>query len=58
MLGVRLEVDAMIVTSPILAAQLIRCINRAGINVTAWCCRPWPYPVSLSADEKDLRFPG
>jgi cell division protein FtsA len=56
MLGVRLEVDAMIVTSPITSLRnLIRCINRAGINVNGMVLQALALSeVSLSADEKDL----
>ncbi len=56
MLGVRLEVDAMIVTSPITSLRnLMRCINRAGINVSSMVLQPLAAAeVSLSADEKEL----
>ncbi|NLY39340.1 MAG: cell division protein FtsA, partial [Firmicutes bacterium] len=56
MLGVRLEVDAMIVTSPITSLRnLLRCINRAGINVSGMVLQALALSeVSLSADEKEL----
>ncbi|MEW5786019.1 MAG: cell division protein FtsA [Bacillota bacterium] len=56
MLGVRLEVDAMIVTSPITSLRnLIRCINRAGINVNGMILHALASSeITLSADEKDL----
>ena len=56
MLGVRLEVDAMIVTSPITSLRnLMRCINRAGVNVSSMVLQPLAAAeVSLSADEKEL----
>ncbi|HOA35145.1 MAG TPA: cell division protein FtsA [Bacillota bacterium] len=56
MLGVRLEVDAMIVTSPITSLRnLTRCVNRAGINVTGMVLQPLAAAeVALSADEKEL----
>ncbi|HPU01350.1 MAG: cell division protein FtsA [Firmicutes bacterium] len=56
MLGVRLEVDAMIVTSPITSLRnLTRCINRAGINVSGMVLQPLAAAeVSLTDDEKEL----
>ena len=56
MLGVRLEVDAMIVTSPITSLRnLIRCTNRAGISEKGLILQALANAeVSLSADEKEL----
>lgn len=56
MLGVRLEVDAMIVTSPMTSLRnLLRCINRAGIEVKGFILQSMANAeVSLSPDEKDL----
>lgn len=56
MLGVRLEVDAMILTSPITSLRnLTRCITRAGIDVAGMVLQPLAAAeVSLSADEKEL----
>jgi len=56
MLGVRLEVDAMIITSPITSLRnLTRCINRAGINVNGLVLQSLANAeVALSGDEKEL----
>jgi cell division protein FtsA len=56
MLGVRLEVDAMIVTSPITHLRnLLRCIGRAGVNVSGLILQALANAeVALSADEKEL----
>lgn len=56
MLGVRLEVDAMILTSPITSLRnLTRCVARAGINSDGMVLQPLAAAeVSLSADEKEL----
>lgn len=56
MLGVRLEVDAMILTSPITSLRnLTRCVARAGINGAGMVLQPLAAAeVSLSADEKEL----
>ena len=41
MLGVRLEIDAMIVTSPTTSLRnLMRCVNRAGIDVSGMVLQP------------------
>lgn len=56
MLGVRLEVDALVVTSLITSLHnLLRCINRAGINIKgivlqAMACSE----LALSTDEREL----
>ncbi|NLA27005.1 MAG: cell division protein FtsA [Firmicutes bacterium] len=56
MLGVRLEVDAMVLTNPITALRnLTRCVTRAGIGVAGMVLQPLAAAeVSLSADEKEL----
>ena len=51
------EVDAMIV-QPSSLRNLLRCMNRAGINVSGMVLRAWPCRVSLSADEKSSAFSG
>ncbi len=52
MLGVRLEVDAMIITSPITSLRnLIRCVNRAGVDVQGMVLQSLANAeVSLSRD--------
>lgn len=56
MLGVRLEVDAMIITSPVtFLRNLIRCINRAGVAVQGMVLQSLANAaVSLSPDEMEL----
>jgi cell division protein FtsA len=56
MLGVRLEVDAMIVTSRIsFLRNLIKCVNRAGLNVNGLVLQSLANAeISLSGDEKEL----
>jgi len=56
MLGVRLEVDAQIVTSLITSLHnLLRCVNRAGVNIDGLVLQAMANSeVSLSSDEKDL----
>ncbi len=56
MLGVRLEVDAMIITSPITSLRnLIRCVNRAGVTVQGMVLQTLANAeVSLSRDEREL----
>ncbi len=56
MLGVRLEVDATIVTSPATSLRnLVRCINRAGINVNGIILHALANSeVCLTGDEKEL----
>ena len=56
MLGVRLEIDAMIVTSPTtFLRNLMRCVNRAGIDVSGMVLQPLAAAeVALSDDEKEL----
>ena len=56
MLGVRLEVDAQVVTSLITSLHnLLRCVNRAGININGLVLQALANAeVSLSADEKEL----
>ncbi len=56
MLGVRLEVDAMIVTSRMsFLRNLIKCVNRAGISVNGLVLQSLANAeVSLSGDEKEL----
>ncbi len=56
MLGVRLEIDALIVTSPITSLRnLMRCVNRAGINVEGMVLLSLAgSEVALSSDEKEL----
>lgn len=56
MLGVRLEVDAMIITSPITSLRnLTRCVNRAGVSEKGLILQSLANAeISLSADEKEL----
>lgn len=56
MLGVRLEVDALIVTSLITSLHnLLRCVNRAGISVRGLVLQAMANSeVCLSADERNL----
>ncbi|MBW6464205.1 MAG: cell division protein FtsA [Bacillota bacterium] len=56
MLGVRLEVDAMVVTSLITSLHnLLRCINKAGINIRGLVLQALANAeVSLTSDERDL----
>ncbi|MDY6825710.1 MAG: cell division protein FtsA [Bacillota bacterium] len=56
MLGVRLEVDALVVTSLITSLHnLLRCINRAGININGLVLQAMANSeVSLSPDEREL----
>jgi len=56
MLGVRLEVDALVVTTTITTLKnLIRCINRAGIEVSGLVLQSLANSeVALSRDEKEL----
>ncbi len=56
MLGVRLEVDAQVVTSLITSLHnLLRCVNRAGITINGLVLQALANAeVSLSADEKEL----
>jgi cell division protein FtsA len=56
MSGVRLEVDALVVTSLITSLHnLLRCVNRAGINVNSLVLQALANSeISLSADERDL----
>ena len=56
MLGVRLEVDAMIVTSLTTSLHnLLRCINRAGININGLVLQALANAeVALTPDERDL----
>jgi len=56
MLGVRLEVDALIITSSITSLRnLIRCVNRAGIEVKGLVLQSLANSeVALSKDEKEL----
>ncbi len=56
MLGVRLEVDAMIITSPVTTLRnLTRCVNRAGINVNGLVLQSLANAeIALSGDEKEL----
>ena len=56
MLGVRLEVDAQIVTSLITSLHnLLRCVNRSGININGLVLQAMANSeISLSPDEKDL----
>ncbi len=56
MLGVRLEVDAQVVTSLITSLHnLLRCVNRAGITINGLVLQALANSeVSLSPDEKDL----
>ena len=56
MLGVRLEVDALVVTSLITSLHnLLRCINRAGINISGLVLQALANAeVSLTPDERDL----
>ncbi len=56
MLGVRLEVDAMIVTSRVsFLRNLVRCVNRAGLDVSGLVLHALANAeIALSADEKEL----
>ena len=56
MLGVRLAIDAAVVTSSITSlSNLVRCVNRAGINVEGMVLLPLAgAEVALSSDEKEL----
>ncbi len=56
MLGVRLEVDALVVTSLITSLHnLLRCVNKAGINIRGLILQALANSeISLSPDEKDL----
>jgi cell division protein FtsA len=56
MLGVRLEVDALVVTSLITSLHnMLRCINKAGIGIRGLVLQAMANSeVSLSPDEKDL----
>ncbi len=56
MLGVRLEVDALVVTSLITSLHnLLRCINKAGITIRGLILQALANAeISLSPDEKDL----
>ena len=56
MLGVRLEVDALVVTSLITSLHnLLRCVNKAGINIRGLILQALANAeISLSPDEKDL----
>lgn len=56
MLGVRLEVDALVVTSLITSLHnLLRCINRAGLSVKGLVLQSMANAeVYLSGDERDL----
>ena len=56
MLGVRLEVDALVVTSLITSLHnLLRCINRAGISVRGLVLQAMANAeISLSPDEREL----
>ncbi len=56
MLGVRLEVDAAVVTSALTSLRnLMRCVNRAGINIDGMVLLSLAgAEVALSSDEKEL----
>jgi cell division protein FtsA len=56
MLGVRLEVDALVVTSVITSLHnLLRCINRAGISIRGLVLQAMANSeISLSPDEREL----
>ncbi len=56
MLGVRLEIDALVVTSLITSLHnLLRCINRAGVSINALVLQAMANSeVILSPDERDL----
>ena len=56
MLGVRLEVDAQVVTSLITSLHnLLRCINRAGVTINGLVLQAMANSeISLSPDERDL----
>ncbi len=56
MLGVRLEVDALVVTSLITSLHnLLRCVNKAGINIRGLILQALANSeISLSPDEKGL----
>ena len=56
MLGVRLEVDALVVTSLITSLHnMLRCINRAGISIKGLVLQAMANSeIALSSDERDL----
>ncbi len=56
MLGVRLEVDALVVSSLITSLHnLLRCVNRAGININGIILQSMANSeIALSPDERDL----
>jgi cell division protein FtsA len=56
MLGVRLEVDAMVVTSLFTSLHnMLRCVNRAGISIRGLVLQAMANSeISLSPDERDL----
>ncbi len=56
MLGVRLEVDAQVVTSLITPLHnMLRCVNRAGVTINGLVLQALANAeISLSADEKEL----
>lgn len=56
MLGVRLEVEGTIVTtSRTILHNLLRCVERAGLDIAAICLQPLASgAISLSDDEKNL----
>ena len=56
MLGVRLEVDALVVTSLITSLHnMLRCVNRAGISIKGLVLQAMANSeIALSSDERDL----
>ncbi|MCH1623868.1 cell division protein FtsA [Fredinandcohnia quinoae] len=56
MLGVRLEVEGTIITtSRTILHNLLRCVERAGLDIAAICLQPLAAgSISLSEDEKNL----
>ncbi len=56
MLGVRLEVDALVISSLITSLHnLLRCVNRAGVNINGLILQAMANSeVALSSDERDL----
>lgn len=56
MVGVRLEVDAMIITGMVTSIRnMVRCVNRAGLEIDGMVLNPLANAqVALSRDEKEL----
>ncbi len=59
MLGVRLEVEGTLITgSKTILHNLLRCVERAGVEITDICLRPLAAgSAALSKDEKTSESP-